>query len=130
MKPDPYVVYCYPDQQYLPDDSIQTFLTSRSRRGERIVASLFLGFVFAFLFGIIAGVIGCAWVAVAVIPLGFLLPVSFFLFLGTPRCHCTFCKNEMKKVWGPIEKKTGRQGLFVICEPCHRYAYTYKAERP
>jgi len=130
MKADPYIEYVYPDSRYSLDIAVQTYLTARSRRGERIVGLVFLGFICTFIIGIIAGLMGYAWIAVVVIPLSVLPPLSVLFLLFTPKCPCSKCQAKMKTVWAQIDSRNGREGVFLICEPCCRYAYSHKSEKP
>ena len=123
-------VFPYPKQGYVSDVPVQQSLTARSVRGERIVGLIFLGFMVA-LFGGAAGIsFGYTWMAIAVIAFGILPPLVLLFWARSPKCACSSCGRVMRKVWDSIDAKTGRQGQYLVCEICHRYAYTHKAERP
>ncbi len=95
-----------------------------------MMAFLFLGLFLAFVVGVFGGLLGFPQVVVGVIPLGFLLPAAVLLHLRTPPCLCSSCHPATRKTWAAIESTTVRQGLFVVCDVCQRYAYTREVERP
>lgn len=118
MKLAEYRVFPFPERGYTLDAVVQERLTTRSVRGGRMMAFLFLGLFLAFVVGVLGGLLGFPQVAVGVIPLGFLLPAAVLLHLRTPHCLCSSCRQAMKKTWAAIESTTGRQGLFVVCDAC------------
>jgi hypothetical protein len=122
-------VFPYPKAGYQSDVPVQQRLTARSMRGERVVGLIFLGSMIAFVSGVVGGFLGYAKVAVAAIPFGILPPLALLFWIRSPKCLCSACGREMKKVWASIDTETGRHGQYLICEGCHRYAYTHKAER-
>lgn len=130
MSASRFSVFPYPKTGYESDVPVQQRLTARSMRGERVVALIFLGFMIALFSGVVGGLLGHTWVAVAAIPFGLLPPLAVLFCVRAPKCHCSACGREMRKVWASIDARTGRQGQYLICEGCHRYAYTHKAERP
>jgi hypothetical protein len=130
MSATPYSVFPYPEAGYENDVRVQERLTARSVRSGRVFAVIFLGFVIALILGIVGGLLGFTWMAVAAIPMGFLPPLAVLFGLRAPKCECSSCGRAMRKVWASIESDTGRQGQYLICERCRHYAYTHKAERP
>jgi hypothetical protein len=130
MSASRFTVFPYPKEGYQSDASLQQRLTARSMRGERVVGLSFLGFMVALFGGVIGGLLGHVWLAIAAIPFGILPPLAGLLWICSPKCLCSVCGREMKKIWASIDAETGRQGQYLVCEVCHRYAYTHKAERP
>jgi len=130
MKISDYRVFPYPRSGYTSDAPAQERLTAFSVRGGRVMAFLFLGFILAFVVGVLGGFLGFPQLAVSVIPLGFVLPLAVLFYLRAPKCRCSSCRRDMKKTWASIDPATGRQGQFLVCDACRHYAYTHKAERP
>ena len=130
MSASRFTVFPYPKAGYESDDPVQQRLTVRSMRGERVVGLIFLGFMIALFSGVVGGLLDHVWVAVAAIPFGILPPLAVLFWIRAPKYLCSSCGRGMKKVWASIDAETGRQGQYLICEGCHRYAYTHKAERP
>ena len=122
-------VFPYPKAGYESDAPVQQRLSARSMRGERVVVLVFLGFMMAFFSGVVGGLFGFMWLAIAAIPFGILPPLTLLFWIRAPNCLCSTCGRPMRKVWASIDADTGRQGQYLICESCHRYAYTHKTER-
>jgi|GEM_PF-1661826 len=125
-----YHVFPYPKSGYTNDAALQTHLTERSMRSDRVLKRMLLSFAAIFFLGLVGGVLGFAWLALIVIPVGALLPLAGLYYLRSPTCNCPKCNQRMKKDWNVIDVDSARYGEFLVCDACRSFVYTHRASRP
>jgi hypothetical protein len=125
-----YHVFSYPVSGYANDTGLQTWLTERSKRGERITLRLFAVAGIVFASGLIGLYFGFPFLIMAVIPCCASLPIAAIFYLRSPKANCPHCNQRMRKDWQMIKRASSRYGEFLVCDTCMKYGYTHRASRP